>query len=320
MSSTAVALPRAAARRRLRAVVAALAAALFVAGGLIGIDHYLWGYWLYRGFAPPQDPPYVKVAGTTQRISITSAAIGGRSQQTYVYLPPGYDTHPNKRYPVLYLMHGSPGVPLAFILTVRVGVLEDALVAKHLMRPMILVMPFGSSGQFTDKEWANGIRPHEGWETFMARDVVRAIDRQYRTIPRGADRGLGGLSEGGFGALNIGLHHPGEFRVLESWSGYPKVDKIPSIYGNKVALERHNSPVLTLNHAAKALRRDKTYIWFYSGKQDPLHGQNAAFAKQLARRHVAHRFFLVPGGHNWAVWRDHAAAALIAASRRLAHA
>ena len=76
------------------------------------------------------------------------------------------------------------------------GVVEDELVAAHKAKPMILVMPFGSTGTFTDKEWANGILPHEGWETFLARDVVHAVDTQFRTIRASWGRGIGGLSEG----------------------------------------------------------------------------------------------------------------------------
>jgi S-formylglutathione hydrolase FrmB len=68
------------------------------------------------------------------------------------------------------------------------------------------------------------VSPGNGWETFVTRDLVRAIDARYRTIPDGTARGLAGLSEGGYGALNIGLHHPGEFDLLESWSGYMIAD------------------------------------------------------------------------------------------------
>ena len=153
-----------------------MAAALFVAGGAVGVYRYGWNYWLYRGFAPPKDPAYVRTTGTTQEISVSSSALGGRSQQVVVYLPPGYDSNPTRRYPVFYLLHGFPGRPAAFLETVRAGVVEDVLVARGKAQPMILVMPFGSTGTFTDKEWANGIRAHEGWETFVARDLVRAID------------------------------------------------------------------------------------------------------------------------------------------------
>jgi enterochelin esterase-like enzyme len=220
---------------------------------------------------------------------------------------------------VLYLLHGFPGRPAAFLLTVRAGVVDDILAAKG-RQPLILVMPFGSTGTFTDKEWANGIRSNEGWETFVASDLVRAIDARYRTIPTGAGRALGGLSEGGYGALNIGLHHPGEFRVLESWSGYEKADNLRSIFGGQPNLLAQNSPLQTLDAVAPELRRAHTYVWFYSGTTDRLRGQNKDFAAQLARVGIPHRFFLVRGGHNWGLWRGEASLALLAAATHLGHA
>ena len=200
------------------------------------------------------------------------------------------------------------------------GVVEDTLLAEHKVRPVILVMPFGSTGIFTNKEWANGIHPHEGWETFVARDVVRAIDQRYRTIPSGAARALGGLSEGGYGALNIGLHHPGEFHLLESWSGYEEADNVKSIFGGRRSLLAWNSPSVTLPRAAAALRRDGSYVWLYSGTRDRLRRENARFAAELARLHVPHLFFVEDGGHDWGLWRDEAWSALKVASDHLAHA
>jgi enterochelin esterase-like enzyme len=184
---------------------------------------------------------------------------------------------------------------------------------------MILVMPSGSTGTFTDKEWANGIGLNNGWETYVARDVVHAIDARYRTIPRGNDRAIGGLSEGGYGALNIGMHHPHEFKVIQSWSGYQRADKLPAIFGfdpNRLAF---NSPLLEVQKRATALRRAHTFIWFYSGREDRLRSQNAEFAAILKSARVPHRFFLVRGGHNWALWRGNAGLAMLDASRHLAH-
>src|SRR5207244_7816363 len=137
----------------------------------------------------------------------------------------------------------------------------------------------GSTGSFTDEEWANGVGRSSAWETFLARDVVRAVDARYRTIRRGAARALVGLSEGGYGALNIGLHHPGEFRVLESWSGYARAADVTSIFGGKKALLRRNSPALTLPVAARALRDARTFVWFYAGSVDGgVLSQNEQFA------------------------------------------
>jgi enterochelin esterase-like enzyme len=236
-----------------------------------------------------------------------------------VFLPPGYSSHPRRRYPVFYLLHGSPGLPNALLLTVKAGVVEDELVAKHEIRPMILVMPFGSSSRFTDTEWANGVRKNSGWETFLARDVVRAIDRRYRTIRSGAGRALAGLSEGGYGSLNVGLHHPGEFRVLESWSGYQRADPILSVFGKSRERRVYNSPQNYVGRVARRLRREGSYVWFYSSRGDPALKQNIAFAHRLADLRVRHRFLIVAGGHNWRAWRNYFPDAILAASRGLGH-
>ena len=291
--------------------------AAFLAVGGIALYRYVDNFWLYRGFAPPRDPAWVTERGTTIRLYVKSAALGGRSQPVDVYLPPGYASHPNRRYGVLYLLHGVPGRPGAFLATVRMGVVEDELVARHLARPLILVMPFGSTGTFTDKEWANGVGQNEGWATFVSRDLVHAIDSRLRTIPSQRWRGLAGLSEGGYGALNIGLQHPREFGVLESWSGYSRADPIRTIFGGNRLLLAANSPIDTLAAAAPALRSGHVFVWFYSGSDDRFKSQNAAFASALRADQIPYRFRVVRGGHNWALWRGNAWRAYMTASRHL---
>lgn len=299
----------------MRVWVAVLGLALFVGVGVVGAYRYVDNYWLYRGFAPPHDATFVTARGTAQRFYLASPALGGRRQPIDVYLPPGYAAHPQRRYPVLYLLHGVPGRPGAFLATVRMGVVQDELVALHRARPMILVMPFGSTSSFTDKEWANGVGKNEGWETFLARDVVHAIDARYRTIRAGRGRAIAGLSEGGYGALNIAVHHPGEFRVVESWSGYQHADDIGSVFGHRQRLLQANSPELTIGQVANRLRRLHTTFWFYAGTTDWALKQNRAFAGELARLRLRHLFFVVRGGHDWAIWRGSAARAYLAASR-----
>lgn len=290
---------------------------VFLSVGAFGVYRYVDNYWLYRGYAPPRDPAFVRVYGQQETISVTSPALGGRSQQVVVYLPPGYGANLSRRYPVMYLLHGFPGRPSAFLLTVRMGMWVDALTAQRRIGGAILVMPFGSTSTFEDKEWANGIRRGEGWETFVARDVVGAVDRRYRTIPTSYGRAIAGLSEGGYGALNIGLHHPDEFGVIESWSGYMRADNIPAIFGGSRALLDYNSPAAYLPHIARTLRQSGTYIWFYTGQRDSMLAQNRAFAAELSRYRIPHRFFVDPGGHTWKIWRANARRSLIVASDRL---
>ena len=305
-------------RPNLRLSAAAAALAAFLAVGLLGTRSYVWNFLDYRGFDAPKEPAFVSQPGTLQHLGVPSAALGGRAQETYVYLPSGYASHPNRRYPVLYLLHGFPGRPLAFIETVQMGIVDDALTAKRRAQPLILVMPFGSTGTFTDKEWANGVGKGNGWATFVSRDLVRYVDSHYRTIASGRGRAIAGLSEGGFGAVNIALHHPREFSVVESWSGYMQPAKLSSIFGARLQLLPQNEPMKLVRRDAPTLRRMHTYFWFYSGSEDRLRKQNAAFAKVLTAIGLPHRYRLLYGGHNWALWRANARNAYLNAATRLA--
>ncbi len=302
--------------RRLPAVLAVSIFAAFLSVGGLGVERYGMNYWLYRGFAAPKDASYVRQAGTEQTILVRSAALGGRRQQVVVYLPPGY-AKSTARYPVFYLLHGFPGRPWALIDTIQMGVIEDELVALHKAQPMILVAPFGSTSEFTDEEWANGASAGNGWATFVWRDVVRAIDTRYRTLATGSARGIAGLSEGGFGAINIALHRPRDFGVVESWSGYERPDRIRSIFGSSLALLPRNDPMTMLPHVAPLLRALHAYFWIYSGRSDKLSLQNRSFARELSRFRIAHRYFEPSGGHNWGLWRLEAKAAYLAAASRL---
>jgi enterochelin esterase-like enzyme len=200
------------------------------------------------------------------------------------------------------------------------GVVEDELVAKHVAQPLILVMPFGSTGTFTDKEWADGLGPYEGWATFVSRDVVRAVDARYRTIASPAGRGIGGLSEGGYGAINIALHNPLEFSLVESWSGYQVAAHNHPIFGHRLQGVASNTPLDQLSEEAGTLRNAHTYFWFYTGTDDPLRYENRAFAAALNSDRVPHTYLELKGGHNWALWRGMARRSYLAAARRLEHA
>src|SRR5207253_5034285 len=181
------------------------------------------------------------------------------------------------------------------------------------------VMPFGSTGTFNDQEWVNGVGAGNGWSTFVSRDLVHYIDARYRTIASARGRAVAGLSEGGYGAINIAVHHPGEFSVVESWSGYMQPDKLHAIFGRNLQLLPANEPRRLLRQAAPSLRTSGAFFWFYSGSTDRYRQQNAAFARQLSALRIPYSYRVVAGGHTWAIWRANAALAYLAAAGRLAH-
>ena len=318
---------------RLARLALVLVLVTFASVGAYGAYRYVWNFWLFRGYAAPSEPTSVVVAvsdhvhhvavlkGALEQITIKSKALGGLEVPVLVYLPPGYSTHPHERYPVFYLLHGRPGQPLGFIRVADMGTTEDELVAEHRLNPLILVMPgSGQQGLFApDSEWANGVHSGMGWETFLSRDVVNTIDARFRTI-RGSDgRAIAGLSEGGFGAINVGLHHPDTFGVIQSWSGYMLAAKVPTVFGRSAHYIAYNSPLKELPSIAATMRADHSFVWYYCGTHDYSVAQNQAFATELADLHIPHTFLLEPGGHTWALWRSMASAAMTAVSEHLAH-
>lgn len=185
----------------------------------------------------------------------------------YVYLPPGYRR--DRRYPVLYLLHGSPGGPGSFVTAVPAPMVEDELLAQRRIHPLILVMPQGTPDPATETAWVDGVASGSAWETFLSRDVVHLVDACFATDATGHGRGLAGLSDGGYAALNIAFHHPGQFDLVESWSGYQHADpSLTTVYGSDSRRIAYDSPAVYLTHVAAELRRQGVFVWQYIGSRD----------------------------------------------------
>ena len=299
-----------------RTLATAAVLGLFLAVGVFGAYRYVENYWTYRGFAPPHDAAFVKVAGNGRTLRRREPR-ARRTSPAGRRLPAArLPAHPSRRYPVAYLLHGFPGRPGAFSRRCAWASSRTSSSRFTVCARLILVMPFGSTGSFTDKEWANGVGKSNAWETFVARDVVRAVDRRYRTIRSGRARALVGLSEGGYAALNIGS----TIRASSTCSRAGRATSGPTTSRRSSATARRFSSQQPLTRTATrpgGLHRAGTFIWFYSGTDDRLRRRTPRFAAELSRLQLPHRFFLVRGGHNWALWRGNAARALLALSRRL---
>jgi S-formylglutathione hydrolase FrmB len=98
-----------------------------------------------------------------------------------------------------------------------------------------------------------------------------------------------------------------------------KADRKPAVFGHSARTRAYNGPAVSAVSVASRLRADHDYLWFYIGSGDPLAAQNRAFAAELTALGVAHRFFEVPGKHNWLLWRSQMSRALITASEHLSH-
>jgi enterochelin esterase-like enzyme len=282
--------------------VTILLSAVFLAVGAYGAWAYVRNYELYRGFPAPADPPGIR-SGTLVQRQFHSTALG-RQDSYLVYEPPGYARLAAKgvRFPVLYLLHGSNSNGDTYIDVGRAGVALDELIAAGRTRPFLIVIPESTDGSLTDDtEWANA---GDGRFESEVLQIVRQVDGHWPTVASRTGRAIAGLSMGGYGALNIGLHHPGAFGTLESWSGYFTQTRSGTFAGASAAALRRNSPAAYAPSIAPRLRRLPLRVFLYTGSDDPLVHDQVAFAAELRRLGVRVRTAEPAGVHSWALWRS----------------
>ena len=155
--------------------------------------------------------------GKLERITVHAKSLEGNlegdspDREVFVYLPPSYAGEPNRRYPVVYTLHGYGLRAQQWVGFANVAGLERGLAAGS-SKEMILVAPDAftlHNGSFYSNSRTTG-----DWETFIAEELVKYIDTHYRTIADRGSRGLAGHSMGGYGTWRIGMKHPEVFSAL----------------------------------------------------------------------------------------------------------
>lgn len=241
--------------------------------------------------------------GRIVRIAVPDRGSGFGPSGALVYLPRQYFTEPHRRFAVVYLVHGSPGVPDDWF---RGGDADGAtgrLAARG--RPAIAVAPRMSRGWLDDPECVDGVR--ERVESHLVRDVLPTVDATFRTIAGREHRTLGGMSAGGFCALNLGLRHPDLFGSVIDMSGDVRPTHsggLAPLFGRGAAADaaaRSNSPAL---YAARLVPSPPVRIWLDCGTGDQrlLAGMRSV-AGVLAARGFPVEMHVRPGGHTFRVWR-----------------
>jgi enterochelin esterase-like enzyme len=242
-------------------------------------------------------------AAVTVALGLSSSRADDRVVQAHVgplryavWLPPDYASS-GKRYPVVYFLHGLPGNALSYR---SIGWLERALDATG--QKAILVAPQGASARERDPEYLGR------WETSIAVDLPRAVDRAYRTIASRNGRALVGVSAGGYGAMHLAIAHLAEFGAVESWSGYfhptDPTGRFPLDLGSpgrNAAANVHRQ----LANLESQLDRRPLYLGFYIGRSDPTGSfvaENRQLNRELTSAGIPHVFRLYSGGHDQALW------------------
>src|SRR5438132_6352304 len=174
---------------------------------------------LILGVTKTDAPP----KGTVEHIKVHGKSLEGNlegdsaDRDVFIYLPPGYAPNGNRRYPVVYLLHGYGLTGERWMTFANLAETADKDIVAGTMKPMILVNP----DAFT--KWNGSMYSASAttgdWEAFIAEDLVSYVDSHYRTIPDRVSRGLGGHSMGGYGTIRIGMKRPDVFSSLYIMSG-----------------------------------------------------------------------------------------------------
>jgi enterochelin esterase-like enzyme len=234
------------------------------------------------------------------------SAVGGDDREFLVYTPPGYDARDDRRYPVLYLLHGYSDDVTGWISVGLAHVILDNLIARAEAEPMIVVLPLGyGTMEVIRLGWAgirhpDGSRPDAWWrnlELFRAallEEVLPQVEASYRVRTDRAHRAIAGLSMGGAQSLFVGLNAPERFSHVAAFSAGGLREDYATAYGALANLPPDELP----------------WLWIGCGVDDDRLGHSRGLHEWLQEQQIPHHYVETPGGHNYRVWRRYLAQVL----------
>lgn len=226
--------------------------------------------------------------GKIETITYHSKTVGS-SRRATVYTPPGYSK--NKKYPVLYLLHGIGGDEKEWLNGGQPQLILDRLYAEGKLEQMIVVMPNGRA--MKDDRATGNIMAKDKVEAFAAfekdllQDLIPYVERKMSTYKDREHRAIAGLSMGGGQSLNFGLGNLDQFAWVGGFSSAPNT----------------RMPEVLVPDPEKA--KDQLKLLFIScGASDNLLPYSKRTHDYLKQKGVPHIYFIEPGVHDFKVWKD----------------
>lgn len=247
-----------------------------------------------QAFYALKDVPHGQVSELNYYSEIT-----GAWRRCFVYTPPCYDTSGEKRYPVLYLQHGSFEDETGWAGQGKAGLILDNLIAEGKAKPMIILMDNGYAFRPEEQQVvSNPTRPAMVFEEVMIGEIIPMIDRRFRTINHRESRAIAGLSMGANQTMRIIMNNLNTFAYYGGFSGtanYPSAADIDveSFLGGAFR---------DGNHVNEQIR----VLWLGVGTTEPeVFPQSInAFRKMLQKQGIRHHYYESPKtAHEWLTWR-----------------
>jgi enterochelin esterase-like enzyme len=226
--------------------------------------------------------------------------IVGIDSQYYVYTPPGFDPKSDKKYPVLYLLHGYSDDPSAWTFMGKANIILDNLIAAGKAKPMIVVMPWGYGDmRIIDDGWAAWrdrsvvVSNFSKFGQALYLEVMPMVKQEYPMSDKREDHAIAGLSMGGAETLLVGLRHTDDFAWIGAFSaGGISGDHFEAIF-----------PAITPQTGAQIQSKLKL-LWIACGTEDGLYPLNQNLIAWLKSQGMAPTAISTPGMHQWTVWRE----------------
>ena len=235
-------------------------------------------------------------------------------------LPPSYDADKTNKFPILYFFHGLGDNEQMFIHGGAFNLVQD-LWERGQIGEFLIATP-NADATFYINSRDGKIR----YEDFLVQEFLPGIEARYRVAPGRENRGVAGVSMGGYGALHLAFRHPKLFSAVSAHSP-AIIDKLPAFttpapaggvrsrvlgatFGSPPdpAFWDRNSP-LTL---ARTMNLSGLKIYFDCGDQDDFGFESGAAAlnKLLDSRHIPHQAHIYPGRHDWQYFAERLPASL----------
>jgi enterochelin esterase-like enzyme len=263
---------------------------------------------LFVSIAGAQGPSWVTPAVRAPRVTHhTFESIAIRSKVSFhAYTPEVYEVEKERRFPVLYWLHGTGG-GLAGIAPVSAWF--DAAIREGKMPPVIVVFPNGLATSM----WCDSKDGAVPMENIVVKELIPHIDETLRTIAKREGRIIEGFSMGGYGAARLGLKFPEVFGAVSCLAGGPldldfqgprtranpaeRENILRTAFGGDLDYFRAQSP-LTLAEKQAAAVRGKVIMRVAAGSRDFTAALNRDFSSLLRKLDITHTYIEVPGvGH-----------------------
>ncbi len=218
----------------------------------------------------------------------------GDNRDFYVYTPPAYDPIAERRYPVLYLLHGYSDDASAWTAVGRAQFILDNLIAQGKAKPLLIIMPLGYGAPEIVAKNAPGLRDaslrdrnYTKFREALLTEVIPQVEKSYRVFTDRESRAIAGLSMGGAESLFTGLNDLTHFAWIGAFSSGGLADDLDTMF-----------PRLPSNAGAQ-LR----LLWISCGTDDGLITVNRKLNSWLDAKGIQHTKVETPGSHTWMVWR-----------------